>query len=103
MTDRAAFARLVEALSPWSQQVVFVGGWAHRLYRLHDLAETPAYQPLATLDADVAFAERERLEGSIKQRLLAAGFQEQLTGITGLLSRNTHWAKTSPAASTPSS
>lgn len=80
MTDRAAFARLVEALSPWSQQVVFVGGWAHRLYRLHPWAEAPAYQPLATLDADVAFAEREKLEGSIKARLLAAGFQEQLTG-----------------------
>jgi hypothetical protein len=33
-----------------------------------------------TLDADVAFAEGERLEGSIRARLLEAGFVESLTG-----------------------
>lgn len=80
MNDRAAFARLVQVLAPWKHQLVFVGEWAHRLYRLHPMAEAPAYPPLATLDADVAFAERERLEGSIKAQLLAAGFQEQLMG-----------------------
>ena len=80
MNDQAAFAKLVETLSPWVQQLVFVGGWAHRLYRLHPMAETPVYQPLTTLDADVAFAERERFEGSIKARLQEAGFEEQLTG-----------------------
>lgn len=80
MNDLAAFARLVEVLSPWGPQLVFVGGWAHRLYRLHPLATVPAYRPLATLDADVAFAERERFEGNIKTQLLAAGFEEQLTG-----------------------
>jgi hypothetical protein len=80
MNDQEAFARLVEGLSPWKHQLVFVGGWAHRLYRLHPMAEAPSYQPLATLDADVAFAEREPLEGSIKAQLIAAGFEEQLTG-----------------------
>lgn len=80
LNDRAAFVRLVRALSPWAHQFVFVGGWAHQLYRLHPLAEVPAYQPLTTLDADIAFAERAPLEGDIKSRLLAAGFEEQLTG-----------------------
>jgi hypothetical protein len=80
MNDRAAFTKLVEALSPWTQQLVFVGGWAHRLYRLHPLATVPTYPPLTTLDADVAFAEREPLVGDIKARLQAAGFKEQLTG-----------------------
>lgn len=80
MNDRAAFVRLVDALSPWRHQLVFVGGWAHRLYRLHPLADAPAYPPLATLDADVAFAERAPLEGDIRSRLLAAGFEEQLAG-----------------------
>ena len=80
MNDRAAFARLAEVLSPWKHQLVFVGGWAHRLYRLHPMAQAPAYQPLATLDADVAFAEREPLDGDIKARLLTAGFKEELTG-----------------------
>ena len=80
MNDRASFTKLAQALSPWAQQLVFVGGWAHRLYRLHPKAARLQYPPLATLDADVAFADRERLEGSIKTRLQEAGFQEQLTG-----------------------
>jgi hypothetical protein len=33
-TDVEYFARLVEALDPWLDQVVIIGGWAHRLYRL---------------------------------------------------------------------
>lgn len=80
MNGQAAFARLIEALSPWTHQLVFIGGWAHRLYRLHPTATVPAYEPLMTLDADVAFAQAECLEGNLRTRLLAAGFQQQLTG-----------------------
>lgn len=80
MNDQAAFVKLVEVLDPWRSKLVFVGGWAHRLYRLHSMAEVPAYQPLVTRDADVAFAEGERLEGSIKAQLLEHGFTEHLTG-----------------------
>ncbi len=80
MNDRESFATLVAALAPWAPQLVFVGGWAHRLHRLHPSADPPAYQPLATLDADVAFAERAQLEGSIRARLQEAGFTQQLTG-----------------------
>jgi hypothetical protein len=80
MDDRAAFAKLVDALAPWADQLVFVGGWAHRLYRLHPKANVPAYQPLTTLDADVAFAEREQLQGNIQERLIGAGFEKELMG-----------------------
>lgn len=80
MNDRESFAKLAATLAPWAEQLVFVGGWAHRLYRLHTKAAVLPYQPLITLDADVAFAERDRLEGSIKARLLEAGFKEHLTG-----------------------
>ena len=80
MNDRAAFATLVRALTPWERQLVVVGGWAHRLYRLHSMAAVPAYEPLTTLDADIAFAEGEALEGDIKASLAAAGFKEQLRG-----------------------
>jgi hypothetical protein len=31
--DMEGFARLIEALHPWLDQVVVIGGWAHRLYR----------------------------------------------------------------------
>lgn len=78
MNDLAPFVRLVEALAPWESQLLFVGGWAHRLYRLHESAALLAYQPVATLDADVAFADRERLDGNIYSALQARGFQQQL-------------------------
>lgn len=80
MNDREAFSKLVEALHPWLHQLVFVGGWAHRLYRLHPSAGNPDYHPLLTKDADVAFSNRARFEGSIKSRLQEAGFKETLMG-----------------------
>jgi hypothetical protein len=80
MNDREAFATLVDALSPWNGQLVFVGGWAHRLYRLHPRAGTLGYQPLVTLDADIAFGDREQLEGNIQARLYEFGFREELSG-----------------------
>lgn len=80
MSEQRAFGQLVASLSPWLEQLVFVGGWAFRLYRLHPSAEVPAYRPVVTLDADIAFAEAESLEGSIRTRLLDTGFVESLMG-----------------------
>ena len=53
-SDVEYFARLVDALEPWLDQVVIIGGWAHRLYRLHPLAQPLEYETLGTLDTDVA-------------------------------------------------
>jgi hypothetical protein len=36
-SDVEYFTRLVDALEPWLDQVVIIGGWAHRLYRQHPL------------------------------------------------------------------
>ncbi|WP_167233703.1 GSU2403 family nucleotidyltransferase fold protein [Burkholderia sp. Ap-962] len=81
MNDLEPFARLAAALAPWRDQIVYVGGWAHRLYRLHPLATAdPRFRPIATLDADIAFDEHTRFQGSMKDALLAAGFREQLCG-----------------------
>jgi hypothetical protein len=54
-SDVEYFARLVDALEPWLDQVVIIGGWAHRLYRLHQrmsigatprcVVTSPQYQP----------------------------------------------------------
>jgi hypothetical protein len=75
------FARLIEALDPWSSQVVIIGGWAHRLYRLDPRARNLAYPPLTTLDSDVAVpAKVEVKKENIRERLLAAGFQEVSVG-----------------------
>jgi hypothetical protein len=55
MDDLFAIARLIDALRPWRKALVIVGGWAHRLHRLHPWAGTPTYAPIRTRDADVAF------------------------------------------------
>jgi len=79
--EYASFAKLVESLRPWLDQVVIIGGWAHRLYRLHPLAERQQYEPLATLDADVALPRRLRVTGNeIYQRLRANGFEPEFLG-----------------------
>jgi hypothetical protein len=79
--DPDAFKRLIDALQPWLDQVVIVGGWAHQLYRLHPGAQQLEYQPLGTLDADVALpATLPVREPDIRERLLAYGFTEEILG-----------------------
>jgi len=81
LQDPDAFKRLVAALQPWLDQVVIVGGWAHQLYRLHPEAQQLEYQPLGTLDADVAVpATLPVAEPDIRERLLAYGFTEEFLG-----------------------
>jgi hypothetical protein len=80
-SDVEHFARLVETLHPWLDQVVIIGGWAQRLYRLHALAQPLDYAPLGTLDTDVAVPPHlPATESDIRQRLLENGFREQLMG-----------------------
>jgi hypothetical protein len=76
----ADIARLIDALRPWLAHLVIVGGWAHRLHRFHPLANPPAYQPLRTRDADVAFSLKAPLEGDIGAALEAAGFRQDFLG-----------------------
>lgn len=80
MNDFAALARLIQAIEPWRAHLVIVGGWAHRLYRFHPMANVPTYQPLLTRDTDLAFANQAPLEGDIKSALALAGFIEELSG-----------------------
>jgi len=75
------FVRLIEALELWLEEVVLIGGWAHRLYRLDRRAHGLTYPPLTTLDSDIAVPSKiEAKETSIRDRLLAAGFQEEFIG-----------------------
>jgi len=78
--DIPSFARLIEAIRPWLPHVVIVGGWAHRLHRLHPLANVLPYQPLRTRDVDLAFSPHAPLAGDLKQALSQAGFKEELSG-----------------------
>ena len=79
--DNEKFARVVEALRPWLPAVVIAGGWAHRLHRLHALAEAPGYLPLITTDVDVVVGSPAPLaEADMRERLLAAEFREEMSG-----------------------
>lgn len=78
-SDLQDFQRLASALQPWNEELVIVGGWAHRLHREHPLADVPLYAPIRTRDADVAFGERAHLAGTIARALEEAGFREELS------------------------
>ncbi len=80
MDDSAAFTRLIQALRPWLGHLVIVGGWAHRLHRLHPLAGKPTYAPLRTRDVDLALSLRAPVEGDIRSALEAAQFRAEYSG-----------------------
>ena len=61
--DPEPFTRLVAALEPWLDRVVIVGGWAHRLYRLHPHAQELDYPPLTIGDRRIfasSFSRRNK-------------------------------------------
>ncbi len=80
MNDLEAFAKLVQALDPWRGQLVFIGGWSHRLHTLHPRANQLEFQPVFTKDTDLAFHNKVPLEGNIKAALSEKGFKEDLSG-----------------------
>src|SRR4029077_10933923 len=80
-TENDNFSRLIAALEPWLEQVVIVGGWAHRLYRLEPRAQRPEYTPLMTLDTELPIPLHLPIrETEIRERLVASGFQEEWLG-----------------------
>lgn len=79
--DIEHFVRLIDTLHPWLNQIVIIGGWAHRLHRIHPLAQPLDYEPLGTLDTDVAVPAQLPANGEdIRHRLLENGFREELLG-----------------------
>ena len=76
-----AFSKFIVALEPWLGEVVLVGGWAHRLYRLDPRARKLDYLPLTTLEGDVAVPPKlKKEESTVRKRLLKAGFEEECIG-----------------------
>lgn len=80
MNDLNAFAKLVKAIKPWRAHLIFIGGWGHRLHTWHPQANKLDFQPIFTLDTDLAFEARAPMEGDIKAALQLEGFEEELTG-----------------------
>ena len=76
-SDLGEVVALVGALEPWLDKIVIVGGWAHRLHRIHPKAQVLSSPPLVTLDADIAVPRHLPVDGhDIRQRLIARGFAE---------------------------
>ena len=78
MNDLEAFAKLVQALDAWRAQMIFIGGWGHRLHTLHPHALKQAFEPVFTRDTDLAFAHKAPLDGNIKEALVSHGFNEKI-------------------------
>jgi hypothetical protein len=84
--DDAKFAQLAEAIGPYLDRVVIVGGWAHRLFRNHPLAQPLPYAPLMTRDTDVALPTDTSLaQESLRERLLSAVFMKSCSATTDRL------------------
>lgn len=80
-SDSERFSLLVDALRPWLGKVVFIGGWAHRLYRERPEAGAPSYDALRTEDADIALAPGTIARtADLRGRLIARGFFEEMSG-----------------------
>lgn len=79
--DYNKFACLIEALRPGLDRLVIIGGWAHRLHRMHPLAQGIRYEPLMTRDADIAISAAGPLpQENLRDRLLSHGFREEFYG-----------------------
>jgi hypothetical protein len=63
-----AFSKFVEAIEPWLGEVVLIGGWAHRLYRLDSRARKLEYPPLTTLHMSARFPDKGEVGGSSPPR-----------------------------------
>ena len=76
-----SFLRLLEALRPFLNELVIVGGWAHRLYRYRSEVIVPPHEPLFTSDTDIAIPPDASLPSkSLLDELRDHGFVEDLLG-----------------------
>lgn len=79
--EEGKFLVLIDALGPYLDRVVIIGGWAQRLFRHHPLAQAVSYEPLMTQDTDVALPPRTTVDTeSLRTRLLSHGFREEFLG-----------------------
>lgn len=77
---KAAFARFLDAASPYLGELVVAGGWASRLHRLSAHANPPDFAPLLTNDVDAALRTTLSVDAEpLDRRLVACGFEEKLS------------------------
>lgn len=88
----------MQALEPILEDVLVVGGWAHRLHREHPLADASDEAPVQTSDCDIVFGLKspapQGLDLQVRFRL--AGFDYEHTG-TELQESGVFRSRTDPA------
>lgn len=78
--DLDELGRVLEALEPFLDSLLIVGGWAHRLYRFDDVT-IPGYEPVFTTDTDIALPNDHVVQQDvILERLRDHGFVEEFLG-----------------------
>ncbi len=80
MNEFIPLCRALAVLEPALPDAVLIGGWAHRLLAFHSLAMPLDFEPLLTFDADVALPLGAKINGSLDERLRAAGFTLEFKG-----------------------
>lgn len=95
MSELAEFSKLAVTLEQWRSNIVFIGGWAFRLYEYEPRAYKPEHKPIFTQDADVAYAHQAVLEGDIKSALGGRVSRQSRTSQAGSsrLQCDTRWAR----------
>jgi hypothetical protein len=79
--EREALSRVAQALAPFGAQFVVVGGWAHQLHWLSDLANPVEFEALRTEDLDIAAPQRVQAHGTPLDRALGlVGFRVDPSG-----------------------
>lgn len=79
--EAAGLARLMIALRPYRGDLVLIGGWAHRLSRLHPLSQALDFEPLFTQDVDLAIPAKVPPRTEDVGKLVAqAGFSARFRG-----------------------
>lgn len=86
VTSLRAFSRLVVTLGPYLEDVVIVGGWAHRLHALRHRSAAFNFTPLTTDDADIGLPlDLKARDRSLDELLKGRGFKEVLSSLEGQL------------------
>jgi hypothetical protein len=102
--ELGAFARAVEALKPYLDELVFAGGWANYLYTVLPEAAPLGFEPLRTEDADIAAPLRLDPERSQSLRFCPRqGLSCSSLATTCRRSRSSRYATTLPASTSSSS
>lgn len=80
MNDHQSFAQLLTAIYPWRDQLILIGGWCHRLHRLHESALKQDYEVVHTRDTDLLIKERPAADQNILAQLEQLGFKAVMGG-----------------------